>query len=96
VDIKKPKNDKSPLEAILITCLDVYFEQLGNQKPHAVLDMVTEVFEKPTIEYALKKTSGNLTKASDILGITRSTLRKKMTKYSLAQIHCAKTNAYRK
>ena len=73
----------SPLENTLIDCLDMYFERLGDQKPHAVLSMVTEVVEKHTILYVLKKTEGNLTKASKVLGITRATLRKKIIGYSI-------------
>ena len=41
------KNDKPPLEETLVECLDIYFQRLGEQKPHAVLAMVNEVIEKP-------------------------------------------------
>ncbi len=91
MNTKTSKNGKPPLEETLIKCLDLYFERLGNQKPHAVMEMVTEVFEKPTIEYVLKKTCGNLTKASKVLGITRSTLRNRIAKYDL-KVTLGKTN----
>ena len=79
----------SLLENTLIDCLDLYFDRLGDQKPHAVLSMVTEVVEKPTILYVLKKTDGNITKASQILGITRSTLRKKIIGYNINTVRNA-------
>ena len=79
----------SPLENTLIDCLDLYFDRLGDQKPHAVLSMVTEVVEKPTILYVLKKTDGNITKASQILGITRATLRKKIIGYNINTVRKA-------
>ena len=79
----------SPLENKLIDCLDLYFDRLGDQKPHAVLSMVTEVVEKPTILYVLKKTDGNITKASQILGITRATLRKKIIGYNINTVRKA-------
>ena len=79
----------SPLENTLIDCLDLYFDRLGDQKPHAVLSMVTEVVEKPTILYVLKKTDGNITKASQILGITRATLRKKIIGYNINTVRNA-------
>ena len=79
----------SPLENKLIDCLDLYFDRLGDQKPHAVLSMVTEVVEKPTILYVLKKTDGNITKASQILGITRATLRKKIIGYNINTVRNA-------
>ena len=81
--MKSIKHSNSPLEKTIVDCLDLYFERLGNQSPHAVLEMVTVVTEIPTIQYVLEKTEGNLTKASKILGITRSTLRKKILKYNL-------------
>ena len=81
--MKSTKHSNSPLEKTLIDCLDLYFERLGNQSPHAVLEMVTVVTEIPTIQYVLEKTEGNLTNASKILGITRFTLRKKILKYNL-------------
>ena len=79
----------APLENTLIDCLDLYFDRLGDQKPHAVLSMVTEVVEKPTILYVLKKTDGNITKASQILGITRATLRKKIIGYNINTVRNA-------
>ena len=79
----------SPLENKLIDCLDLYFDRLGDQKPHAVLSMVTEVVEKPTILYVLKKTDGNITKASQILGVTRATLRKKIIGYNINTVRNA-------
>ena len=81
--MKSIKHPNSPLEKTIVDCLDLYFERLGNQSPHAVLEMVTVVTEIPTIQYVLEKTEGNLTNASKILGITRSTLRKKILKYNL-------------
>ena len=81
--MKSTKHSNSPLEKTLIDCLDLYFERLGNQSPHAVLEMVTVVTEIPTIQYVLEKTEGNLTNASKILGITRFTLRKKILKNNL-------------
>jgi len=77
------KNNKPPLEETLVECLDIYFQRLGEQKPHAVLAMVNEVIEKSTIAYVMNKTGGNISKASQILGVTRATLRKKISTYKL-------------
>ena len=77
------KNNHPPLEETLVECLDIYFHRLGEQKPHAVLRMVTEVIEKSTITYVINKTGGNISKASQILGVTRATLRKKISNYKI-------------
>ena len=47
------------------------------------LAMVTEVIEKSTIAYVINKTGGNISKASQILGVTRATLRKKISNYKI-------------
>lgn len=74
----EPRIDKTIQES-----LQLYFNRLGEQKPHAVLEMVTNVTEKSTIEFVLKKTKYNLSLSSKVLGITRATLRKKISKYQI-------------
>jgi Fis family transcriptional regulator, factor for inversion stimulation protein len=63
--------------------LDEYFRHLGGQPPHAIYDMVLGSIEKPLLEYILHKVGGNQSKAADVLGINRNTLRKKMAQYKL-------------
>ena len=45
--------------------------------------MVLNCVEKPMLEYILDKAGGNQSKAAEILGINRNTLRKKMALYKL-------------
>jgi Fis family transcriptional regulator len=45
--------------------------------------MVTTCVEKPVLQIALEKTHGNQSKAATMLGITRSTLRKKLAAHNL-------------
>jgi Fis family transcriptional regulator, factor for inversion stimulation protein len=63
--------------------LDEYFMHLDGEQPHAVYDMVLACIEKPLLEYILNKVGGNQSKAAEILGINRNTLRKKMAQYNL-------------
>ncbi len=65
------------------SALDEYFAHLDGEKPHAIYDMVLACVEKPMIEYILGKVGGNQSKAAEILGINRNTLRKKMAQYNL-------------
>ena len=39
--------------------------------------------EKPLVEIVLAETNGNQTKAANILGINRNTLRKKIAEYKI-------------
>ncbi|MCL4150863.1 UNVERIFIED_CONTAM: hypothetical protein GTU68_036356 [Idotea baltica] len=45
--------------------------------------MVLNCVEKPMLEYILNKVGGNQSKAAQVLGINRNTLRKKMALYKL-------------
>ncbi len=71
------------LDQALINSLNIYFEQLGDQRPHALHEMVLEAIEKPLIRYVLEKTHGNLSKTAEMLGLSRNTLRKKMNQYRI-------------
>lgn len=63
--------------------LDEYFKHLDGQPPHAIYDMVLGCIEKPMLEYILNKVGGNQSKAAEMLGLNRNTLRKKMAQYNL-------------
>ena len=71
------------LAECVIAKLDEYFDHLEGQPPHAVYDMVLGCMEKPLLEYVLNRAGGNQSKAAEILGINRNTLRKKMQQYNL-------------
>lgn len=63
--------------------LEEYFSHLNGQPPHPVYDMVLSCVEKPMIEYILHSVGGNQSKAAEILGLNRNTLRKKIAQYKL-------------
>lgn len=63
--------------------LDDYFTHLDGEPPHAIYDMVLGCVEKPMLEYVLQKVGGNQSRAAEVLGINRNTLRKKMALYGL-------------
>lgn len=63
--------------------LDDYFMHLDGEPPHAIYEMVIGCVEKPMLQYILNKVGGNQSKAAEILGINRNTLRKKMALYKL-------------
>jgi Fis family transcriptional regulator len=71
------------LSQAIIESLDDYFIHLDGQPPHAIYDMVVGCVEKPMLEYILNKVGGNQSKAAEMLGINRNTLRKKMALYNI-------------
>jgi Fis family transcriptional regulator len=59
--------------------LKEYFHDLDGEQPCCELyDMVMQCAEKPLLEMVLEHVGGNQTRASEMLGINRNTLRKKM------------------
>ena len=58
--------------------LDQYFKDLSGENPNGVYDMVVHSVEKPLLLYVMNLAEGNQSKASDILGLNRNTLRKKL------------------
>ncbi len=71
------------LAACVKNALDEYFKDLDGQPPHAVYDMVLQCIERPLLEYVLNRAEGNQSKAAQILGLNRNTLRKKLKQYNL-------------
>lgn len=73
----------TPLRTQVQSTLHAYFCQLEGHMPGNLYKMVLEQVEPPLLESALLYTQGNQTKAADILGINRSTLRKKLKQYGI-------------
>lgn len=73
----------NPLEQSVRDSLERYFADLGESQPRDVLAMVINYVERPVLQIALEKTNGNQSKAAEMLGITRSTLRKKLQAHNI-------------
>lgn len=71
------------LRACVQTTMENYFRHLDGQMVTDVYDMLLAEIEAPMLEVVMKHTRQNQTKASEILGLNRGTLRKKLKRYSL-------------
>ena len=60
-----------------------YFQHLEGQDVTDVYDMVLSEVETPLLEVVMKYTRHNQTKAAQVLGLNRGTLRKKLKQYGL-------------
>ena len=63
--------------------IEGYFRDLDGEKPCSVYDMVIHCVEKPLLEIVMRHVKSNQCKASEILGINRNTLRKKLKTHKL-------------
>ena len=72
-----------PLRSLTEEALNKYFKDLNGHKPTNLYEFVLSEVEAPLLVSVMKYTDGNQTVASDMLGINRATLRKKLKQYSL-------------
>lgn len=84
-DTQTPPTDDTPppLSELVRTALRHYFATLDGLNPIELHAMVISEVEKPLIETVLDHCGHNQSKAAQILGLSRSTLRKKMTHYGI-------------
>lgn len=73
----------STLRDCVESTLSNYFAQLDGAPVTDVYQLVLTEVEAPLLEQVLKYTRNNQTKASELLGLNRGTLRKKLKQYGL-------------
>lgn len=64
-------------------CVEEYFMHLNGHDSSGLYQLVLNEVEKPLLETALKHSDYNQSKAAKILGLSRSTLRKKLDHYGI-------------
>jgi len=60
-----------------------YFKDLDGEKCSGIYDMVVNAVEKPMLEIVMLQAQGNQTRAAELLGLNRNTLRKKLQQHGL-------------
>jgi Fis family transcriptional regulator, factor for inversion stimulation protein len=81
--IEMATGDLTPIDQAISSNLERYFMTLEGEKPGSIYDMVISAVEKPMLEIVMKQASGNQCRASEMLGINRNTLRKKLNQHGL-------------
>jgi len=62
-----------------------YFRDLDGEEPCCgIYDMVINCVERPLLEMVLEHAGGNQSRAAEMLGINRNTLRKKLLQHEIA------------
>jgi Fis family transcriptional regulator len=76
--------EENEIAACMRRSLNRYFKDLDGETPSEIYSMVLSAFEKPLLAYILDRAEGNQTRAADMLGINRNTLRKKIRDHGLS------------
>ena len=81
--IGRMNHNHHSIDTCVRAALSDYFRELDGEQPSAIYDMVLKSVEKPMLEIVMKEAAGNQSLASQMLGINRNTLRKKLTEHQL-------------
>jgi len=73
-----------PLRLHTEQALDNYFTNLNGHAPGHLYELVMREVEEPLFRAVLDYADGNQSRAADILGINRGTLRKKLKNYGIS------------
>ena len=71
------------LREVVSTAVAQFLKDMGNTPPEDLHQRILSEVERPLIETVLAHTSGNQSRAAEILGMTRSTLRNRIRRYGL-------------
>lgn len=74
----------SPFNGCVRKALQKYLADLGEQSAGNLYELLLTEVEKPLLETVLAHVQGNQTRAAEMLGINRGTLRKKMQQYDIS------------
>lgn len=78
-----PHADNVCLSGFVKGAVEAYFRDLNGHAPGNLYEMVMSEVEKPLLATVMQQVQGNQTRAAKMLGINRSTLRKKLAHYGL-------------
>lgn len=74
---------ESSLDEVVKTNLESYLSDLNGSNPHQIYDMVINAVERPMLEVVMRYAENNQVRASEMLGINRNTLRKKLQSHGI-------------
>jgi len=78
-----PRDNSRPLRECAEIALRNYFKDLNGELPGNLYTLVLAEIVQPLLKTIMQYTRGNQSKAAEILGLNRSTLRKKLRLYGL-------------
>ena len=82
-DNENPPQEISQLSHAVKHSIRRYLFELDGMQPNNMYQMVLKQIEQPLFEAILEHTKGNQSRAAELLGLNRGTLRKKLRTYNL-------------
>ena len=84
MSFKPYERDSKPLSHAVSDSLNDYFRTLNGHAPENLYDVILAQVEPPLLRATLAYCRGNQSKAADMLGLNRATLRKKLGQYKIS------------
>ena len=81
--LQKSKN--KPLSEQVRKAMKKYFATLGDAAPANIYEMVMTEVEQELLKAVMKYANYNQSKAANVLGLNRATLRKKLHRYNIIE-----------
>lgn len=78
-----PASDSQTLRECVCQRLKDYFRDLDDHPLGGLHELVMSEVEAPLLEIVMRHVGGNLSRAAEILGIHRATLRRKLDRYGI-------------
>lgn len=75
--------DENEIAMCVRKSLETYLQTLDGEKPCPIYEMVINSAEKPLLEIAMRYANGNQSRAAQLLGINRNTLRSRLLKHQI-------------
>lgn len=81
--LRESSGSNPPLRECVRDAIENYFDLLGDHSTSGLYQMVLSEVEAPLLEAVMRHTGNNQSRAAELLGINRTTLRKKLRTYDL-------------
>ena len=81
--LMRAAGDDPPLRDCVRIAVEHYFDVLGDHPTSGLYQMVLAEVEAPLLEAVMRRTGNNQSRAAELLGINRTTLRKKLRTYNI-------------
>jgi len=80
---KSVSNGSGCLSDQVRVVMDKYFKDMDGHEPADLYELILAQVELPLFETVLDYTGGNVSRAAEVLGLNRGTLRNRLSKYHL-------------
>ncbi|MGH1360630.1 MAG: helix-turn-helix domain-containing protein [Burkholderiaceae bacterium] len=76
----------SSIDDVVTKSLERYLKDLDGMDPQPIYDMVLQAVERPMLQVVMRHADNNQVRASEMLGINRNTLRKKLQSHGIDRL----------